>query len=97
MQQSRAPSQSPVVATLAIVTAAFLGLCSGTLLARIEPADKFSWVGLAVAPLWLVLEVFFEAVTAVFGARSRFVRIATLVAVLGGFYIAWFAFRAVAP
>jgi len=98
MQQSRAPvSPTFTVTVLSIVVAAFLGLCSGALMARVAPPDKFSWAGLAIAPLWLMLEAFFEAVATVFGTRSRAARIATSVSVVGGFYIAWFAFHAVAP
>ena len=98
MQDSRVPAvQSPLAATLAIVVAAFLGFCSGALMAHVAPAHKFSWAGLLVAPLWFVLELFFEAVAGVLGARSRFVRIATSVCVVGGFYIAWFVLHAVAP
>jgi len=32
---------------------ASLGIGAGVLMAYIAPGDKFSWAGLAVAPLWL--------------------------------------------
>jgi hypothetical protein len=73
-----------------------MGLGSGALMARLAPSDKFSWVGLAIVPLWLLLEVFFEFAVGIFGARSNASRIASGIAVIVGFAIAWFAIRGVA-
>jgi ABC-type antimicrobial peptide transport system permease subunit len=77
--------------------AGVLGLGSGSLMAWLTPPDKFSWAGLAIAPLWLLLEVFFETVVGIFGYRTKTTRIASTIAVLIGFYVAWFALRGVAP
>lgn len=66
-------------------------------MARIAPDDKFSWAGLAIAPLWIVLEFFFEGVVEVLGSYSKAVRVISLLALLAGFYIAWFALREVTP
>jgi hypothetical protein len=77
----------------AVVLAGLLGLGSGAVMARIAPQNKFSWAGLAIAPLWLILEVFFEGVVALLGAYAKAVRIASTVAVVAGYYIAWFVFR----
>lgn len=63
------------------------------LMARLAPQNKFSWAGLAIAPLWLWLEVFFEGVVALLGAYAKIVRVASTVAIVAGFYIAWFMFR----
>lgn len=76
-----------------VALAGLLGLGSGMLMARIAPENKFSWAGLAIAPLWFLLEMFFEGVVAVIGANAKAVRIASTVAVVAGFYIAWFVFR----
>jgi hypothetical protein len=76
-----------------VVLAGLLGLGSGALMARIAPLSKFSWAGLAIAPLWLLLEIFFEGVIAIIGVHVKAVRIASAVAVVAGFYIAWFVFR----
>ena len=94
MQQSTTPDIQPIShAAAAVALAAGLGLGSGALLAWLLPSDNFSWVGLAVLPLWFLLELFFEGVVAVLGARSRATRIASAVALLAGFYFAWFALR----
>jgi len=77
----------------AVVLAGLLGLASGAVMARIAPQNKFSWAGLAIAPLWLILEVFFEGVVAILDAYAKVVRIASTIAVVAGFYIAWFVFR----
>jgi hypothetical protein len=66
-------------------------------MAKIAPENKFSWAGLAIAPLWFGLEIFFEGVVAVLGAHAKAVRILSIVAVIAGFYVAWFALRVVAP
>ena len=86
-----------VSALVLVVVAAVLGLSSGALMAHIAPNDKFSLVGLAVAPLWLLLEVYFEGVVGALGAWSKGMRLLASIAVLAGFYGAWFAFRPYAP
>ena len=60
------------------------------LMADIAPGDKFSWAGLAVAPLWPAIEIVFEFWVAVFGSYSRMARASVTAAVLLGFYAAWF-------
>ena len=98
MQQSSTPSiQSMRYAVAAVVLAAGVGLGSGALMAWVAPSDDFSWAGLAVLPLWFLLEVFLEGVVAVLGSRTRATRIASGVAVFAGFYFAWFALRGFAP
>lgn len=85
---------APVLATLmASVIAALLGVGSGVVMAHVAPGEKFSLAGLAVAPLWLLLEIVFELVVGLFGPYSRFARIAVTASVLIGFYIAWFVVR----
>ena len=60
------------IALLASIAAtAFSGLLgagAGVLMAHVAPEDKFSWAGLAAAPLWLLLEIVFESVVAIFGS-----------------------------
>ncbi|MGH9694629.1 MAG: hypothetical protein ACRD5Z_10830 [Bryobacteraceae bacterium] len=97
MQQVTAPktwSLSQALGMLAL--AGGLGFGAGWLMARIAPKDKFSWVGFAVVPLWFLLELYLEGVAGLLGSRSRGMRAASTVAVLAGFYVAWFAFRATA-
>ena len=73
--------------------AGLVGVGTGAVMAKVSPEDKFSWVGLAIAPLWLVLEIAFEVVVGVFELHSRTARIAGIVALLLGFYITWFLMR----
>jgi hypothetical protein len=80
-------------AIVIVALAGLLGLGAGLIMARIAPANKFSWAGLAIVPIWLLLEVFFEGVVAVLGGYAKAVRIASAVAVVIGFYVAWFLFR----
>ncbi len=77
----------------AVLLAGLLGLGSGVLMARLAPQNKFSWAGLAIAPLWLFLEIFFEGVVAIVGGYAKVVRIVSSIAVVASFYIAWFMFR----
>ena len=97
MQQTSSSSNPSLGHAIGItVLAGALGLGSGALMAWIAPSDKFSWAGLAVVPLWLLLEIYFEVVVAVLGHRAKVTRIASTIAVLAGFYVAWFALRGVA-
>jgi hypothetical protein len=97
MQQSSSPSSPSLGAAIGlIVLAGVLGALSGTLLAWVAPSNKFSWAGIALVPLWFLLEIYFEVVVAVLGNRAKATRIASVIAVLSGFYVAWFALRGVA-
>jgi hypothetical protein len=80
-------------AIAAIALAGLLGLGSGAAMARIAPQNKFSWVGLAIVPLWFLLEVFFEGVVAVLVAHAKTARIVSTITIVAGFYTAWFLFR----
>lgn len=79
-----------VASAIATVVSALLGVGSGILLANIAAGDNFSMAGLAVAPLWLLLEIVFELIVGVFGSHARFARIAVTTALLIGFYSGWF-------
>ena len=98
MVENSLPSKNSALPVLAIaVLACLLGASAGALLGWLAPADKFSWAGLAVAPLWLLLELYFEGVVVALGHRTKAARISSTIAVLVGFYVAWFATRGVAP
>ena len=77
----------------AATISAALGVGAGVLMAHIAPGDKFSWAALAVAPLWLAIEIVFEFWVALFGAYSRIARASVTAAVTLGFYAAWFLVR----
>jgi hypothetical protein len=91
---SSSPSMVHAIGVTALAGA--LGLASGALMAWIAPSDKFSWAGLTVVPLWLLLEIYFGAVVVALGHRAKATRIASTIAVLAGFYISWIALRGVA-
>jgi len=97
MQQPSVPKNQAHAAIRAVALAGVLGACSGVLMAWIAPANKFSWAGLAVAPLWLLLEFFFDGVVGVLGTNAKAVRVGCIIAVLAGFYVPWFALRGFAP
>ena len=80
-----------------VVLASIFGLGAGALVAHIAPSNKFSLVGLAFAPVWLLLEVYFEGVVGVLGVGSKSLRLLATIVVLAGFYCAWFAYRPYAP
>jgi len=91
--QPSSNNRSISYAIAAVILAAILGIGSGLLMARLAPVNKFSWAGLAVAPLWFLLEFFFEGVVTIIGAHAKIARIVSTVAVVVGFYAAWFIAR----
>jgi hypothetical protein len=97
MQQPSARKSQFGYAIAAGVIAGVLGFGSGALMSSLAPRDTFSWPSLAIIPLWFLLEIFFESAVAVLGSRSKSTRIASTVALLGGFYVAWFSLHGVVP
>ena len=93
-KKSRYGGSTAAIATiLSSITSGLLGVGLGVTMARITPEDKFSWAGLAVFPLWFILEIVFELIIGIFGSYSKIARITVTIAVLLGFYIAWFSVR----
>ena len=92
-ENAQSISHSWVSAIALVVLASIFGFGSGALVSHVAPSDKFSLVGLAVAPLWFLVELYFESVIGVLGVRSKSLRAFTTAAVLAGFYGAWFAFH----
>ena len=66
-------------------------------MATLAPANKFSWLGLALIPLWFLLEMFFELAAAVLGSPSKISRVLAITGLLGGFYVVWFLVKGLAP
>ena len=98
MVENKLSSESSAIAVAGIVAlAGILGAAAGALFGWLDPPDSFSWAGLAVAPLWLLLEFYFEGVVVALGHRTTIARISSTIAVLVGFYVAWFAIRGFAP
>ena len=96
MQQGEPTNKSLGYAVGVTVVACILGLGAGAIMVRLSPSDRFSWAGLAVLPLWFLLEIFFDVTVGALGYRSKATRIASTIAVLLGFYVAWFVLRGVA-
>ena len=98
MQQAPISRKSQFLSavTVTLLAGAF-GFGAGWLMAQLAPSDEFFWASLVVAPLWLLLEFFFEGVTVFLGHRSRAAHLASMIAVLAGFYLAWFWLRGLAP
>jgi hypothetical protein len=65
-------------------------------MATLAPTNKFSWFGLALIPVWFLLEMFFELVAAVLGSPNKIFRVLAITALLGGFYVAWFLVKGLA-
>jgi hypothetical protein len=83
-----------LVLTLAIVIlATSLGAGAGALLAKVAPSDEYSLAGLAAVPLWLMLEIYFEGIVEILGAYSKSIRLVTTIALLAGFYVAFYIVR----
>jgi hypothetical protein len=88
--QASAPLGYVVVA---FVFSGLLGYGAGVLMSHVAPTNNSSWAGLAVAPLWLLLELFFEILSAALGFRPKLARVAVSIAVVAAFYVAWFSAR----
>jgi MFS-type transporter involved in bile tolerance (Atg22 family) len=78
---------------VAAAVAAALGAIAGGMAASKLPSDKFIWTGFALAPLLILLEVFFKHFVALFGGNSNAARFTLAGALVAGFYVTWFAVR----
>ena len=77
----------------ATVVAAALGAIAGGLAASKLPDDKFIWTGFVLAPLLVLLEVFFKWLVALFDGNANAARLMLAGAIVAGFYVTWFAVR----
>ena len=77
----------------ATVVAAALGAIAGGMAASKLPSDKFLWTGFALAPLLVLLEVFFKHFVALFGGNANAARFKLVGAIVLGFYVTWFLVR----
>jgi uncharacterized membrane protein YpjA len=79
-----------------VIFAAILGALSGLLMSLIAPSDKYSWAGLAIVPIWLLLEFYFEGISDSFGQYGRVARIVSTIALMASFYVVFLGFRGLA-
>ena len=77
----------------ATVVAAALGAIAGGIAASKLPSDKFIWTGFVLAPLLVLLEVFFKHFVALFGGNANATRFTLVGAIVLGFYGTWFLLR----
>jgi MFS-type transporter involved in bile tolerance (Atg22 family) len=77
----------------ATVVAAALGAIAGGLAASKLPSDKFLWTGFVLAPLLVLLEVFFKHFVGLFGGNANTARFTLVGAIVIGFYGTWFLVR----
>ena len=77
----------------ATVIAAALGAVAGGMAASQLPDDKFIWTGFVLAPLLVLLEVFFRRLVALFDGNANVARLMLAGAIVAGFYVTWFAVR----
>ena len=77
----------------ATVVAAALGAIAGGMAASKLPSDKFIWTGFALAPLLVLVEVFFKHFVALFGGNANTARFTLVGAMVLGFYGTWFLVR----
>ena len=77
----------------AMVVAAALGAGAGATAAARLPSDKFAWTGLALLPLFVLLELFLGRLAVPFDDDRNAARFALAVALVVGFYGAWFGVR----
>src|SRR2546425_5298534 len=94
-QRRAAPGDASINLRSATVTvvAAALGAIAGGMAASRLPSDKFIWTGFVLAPLLVLLEVFFKHFVALFGGNANAARFTLAGAVVLGFYGTWFAVR----
>jgi uncharacterized membrane protein YfcA len=77
----------------ATVVAAALGAIAGGMAASRLPDDKFIWTGFVLAPLLVLLEVFFKRLVVLFSGNANVARLILAGAIVAGFYVTWFAVR----
>jgi hypothetical protein len=97
MQHSANASRSSLAYVgVASFLAALFGAALGAAMSWAAPGNKFTWVGLLVAPLWLFVEFLFEFI-GLLGEHPKSARLPVSIAALAGFYVAFYALQAVAP
>lgn len=79
-----------------VIFAAIIGALSGLLMSLIVPSDQYSWAGLAIVPIWLLLDIYFEGISDIFGHYGKVVRIVSIIALVAGFYVVFLGLRGLA-
>ena len=90
---TRSAVSTVVWRVVAIVVAAALGAAAGALAVSMLSAEKFAWSGIALVPLFIVLEALLKHVVFLFGNDPSATRVSLAGAIVVGFYAAWFALQ----
>ena len=90
VKKSHSRTRTIIFAITEVWVAFIFGVGSCTLITHYVPSDKFLWSGLALMIIWLLLEMFFEIVVGNPGIYSKRIRWASTIALISGFFIAWF-------
>ena len=89
----RAARSTVLRKVLVIVIAGALGAVAGGLAGSLLPAEQFAWLGLALLPLFVLLESLLKYVLPAFDGDSNAARMWLAGAILLGFYTAWSLLR----
>ena len=84
--------QSGTAFAVAVLMAALWAAGAGWLASLFALGASTVWVSLALLPLLLLLEIYLQLVRDLCSGFNRSLRVVSTVAVLGGFYGAWFYF-----
>jgi uncharacterized membrane protein YfcA len=77
----------------AVAVAAVAGAAAGAFAAWKIPAERFVWTGIALVPLFALIEMFVGRAAALFGGDENAARLWLAGTVVAGFYAAWFVAR----
>ena len=78
---------------LAIVVAGALGAVAGGLAVSLLPAEKFAWSGLALLPLFVLIESLLKYVVSAFNDDPNKARMWLAGAIFVCFYASWWLLR----
>jgi len=74
--------------------AAAAGAATAVMVASRLPPDKFIWTGLVLAPFFVLVEAFIDALSSLFDGNAAVTRMMLASAIVAGFYGAWFLLHA---
>ena len=77
---------SAFAAASLVVVAGVLAAGTGALVAALVPPDQSGWVGVALIPFWLVLELLLELLVILFSLPGKPDRLTAGIVVVAGFY-----------
>lgn len=82
----RSPPVSGVAGFFLAVLAGVLAAATGALVAKFLPQDQSGWIGIALIPFWLFLELLLGALAEIFSVPGKPNRLTIGIVVVGSFY-----------